>query len=77
MGSNTIGSPGNTGLTATTSFAETKNTEATAVTDNLKINYGDAAKADRLMLSLAKVRQMQTQAQGLVSTRNPDFAGGD
>jgi hypothetical protein len=44
---------------------------------SLKINYGDAAKAERLVVSLAKIQQMQTHAQSLVTSRNPGFAGTD
>jgi len=77
MGSSTIGGMGSAASAAATSFSAPKETKAAASLSNLKINYGDAAKAERLMVSLTKVQQMQTQAQTLVTIRNPGFAGID
>jgi hypothetical protein len=77
MGSSTIGGMGSAASAAATSFSAAKETQSTASAGSLKINYGDAAKAERLMASLGKIQQMQTQAQTLVNARNPGFAGID
>lgn len=77
MGSGTIGGMGNAASAAATSFSAPQETQAATRMSSLKINYGDAAKAERLVVSLAKVQQMQTQAQSLVTARNPGFAGMD
>lgn len=77
MGSNTIGGMSSAASAAATSFSAPKETQGAVHTSSMKINYGDAAKAERLMASLGKIQQMQTQAQTLVNTRNPAFAGTD
>ncbi len=77
MGSGTIGGMGSAASAAATSFSEPKETQAASSMSSLKINYGDAAKAERLVVSLAKIQQMQTHAQSLVTSRNPGFAGTD
>jgi hypothetical protein len=73
MGSNTIGGMSS----AATSFSAPKETQSTASAGSLKINYGDASKAERLMASLGKIQKMQIQAQTLVNARNPGFQGID
>lgn len=73
MGSNTIGGMNSAASTVATSFSEAKENQAAVNTGNFKINYGDAAKAERLATSLTKIQQMQTQAQMLVNARNPDL----
>lgn len=77
MGSNISG--GMTGGVATVDidFTENHHAEAASVTGSVKINYGDAGKADRLVASLTKIQQMQVQAQTLIAFRNPGFAGID
>lgn len=77
MGSNMIGGMKGGVATADIDFTETRHAEAASVTGGVKINYGDAGKADRLMASLTKVQQMQVQAQTLIASRNPGFAGID
>lgn len=77
MGSSTIGGVGSAASAATTSFSVPKETQAATSMSSLKINYGDAAKAERLMVSLANIQQMQTQAQALVTSRNPGIASID
>lgn len=77
MGSSTIGGMGSAASAAATSFSAPKETQAAATMSSLKINYGDAAKAERLMISLAKIQQMQTQAHSLVTSKNPGFASID
>lgn len=77
MGSSTIGGMGSAASAAATSFSAAKETPSTTSAGSLKINYGDASKAERLMASLGKIQQMQTQAQTLVSARHPGFAGLD
>jgi hypothetical protein len=77
MGPNIIGGMKGGVATADIDFAETRQAEAASVTGSIKINYGDAGKADRLMASLTKVQQMQVQAQTLIASRNPGFAGID
>ncbi len=77
MGSSTIGGMGNAASAAATSFSAPKEAQAAVSMSSLKINYGDADKAERLVASLAKIQQMQTQAQSLVTSRNPGFAGID
>ena len=77
MGSSTIGGMGNAASAAATSFSAPKEAQAAVSMSSLKINYGDASKAERLMASLGKIQQMQTQAQTLVNARNPGFAGID
>jgi hypothetical protein len=77
MGSSTIGGTGSAASAAATSFSAAKETQSTASAGSLKINYGDASKAERLMASLGKIQQMQTQAQTLVSARHPGLAGLD
>lgn len=77
MGSNKIAGMASAASAAAASFSAPKETQGAAQTSSMKINYGDAAKAERLMASLRKIQQMQTQAQTLVSARNPDFAGID
>ena len=77
MGPNMIGGMGSAASAGATSFAEPKETQSAAGTGSLKINYGDAAKAERLIGSLTKIQQLQTQAQALVTSRNPDYAGID
>lgn len=74
MGPNTIGGMSSAVSTAATSFAESKETQSAASTGSLKINYGDAAKAERLTASLIKIQQLQTQAQAIVTSRNPDYS---
>ena len=76
MGPNMIGGRGSA-ASAAAGFAEPKETQSAAGTGSLKINYGDAAKAERLTGSLTKIQQLQTQAQALVTSRNPDYAGID
>lgn len=75
MGPNTIGSTSNAVSGTAVSFTETQNAQAATNAATLKVNYGDAAKADRLAVSLMKTRQMQIQAQAHVAAKNPDFAG--
>jgi hypothetical protein len=77
MGPNMIGGLGSAATMAATSLAEPKETKSTASTGSLKINYGDASKAERLSVSLAKIQQLQTQAQAIVTSRNPDYSGID
>ena len=77
MGPNMISGTGSAASAAATSFAEPKETQSAAATGSLKINYGDAAKAERLTGSLTKIQQLQTQAQALVTSRNPNYAGID
>lgn len=77
MGSNMIGGTSSSASAAVTDFSALKETQTAASTSSLKINYGDAAKAERLMASLGKIQEMQTQAQTLVNARNPGFAGID
>ena len=77
MGSSTIGGTGSAASAVATSFSAAKETQSTASAGSLKINYGDASKAERLMASLGKIQQMQTQAQTLVSARHPGLAGLD
>lgn len=77
MGPNMIGGMSSAASIAATSFAETKETKSAASTGSLKINYGDATKAERLSVSLAKIQQLQTQAQAIVTSRNPSYAGTD
>ena len=77
MGSSTIGGTGSAASAAATSFSAAKETQSTASAGSFKINYGDASKAERLMASLGKIQQMQTQAQTLVSARHPGLAGLD
>ena len=72
-----IGGMSSAASAAGTSFSETKETQSSAPTGSLKINYGDAAKAGRLTGSLTKIQQLQTQAQAFVISRNPDYAGID
>lgn len=75
MGPNMIGGMSSAASTAVTSFAESKETKSAASTGSLKINYGDATKAERLSVSLVKIQQLQTQAQSIVTSRNPDYSG--
>ena len=75
MGPNMIGGMSSAASIAATSFAEPKETKSAASTGSLKINYGDATKAERLSVSLAKIQQLQTQAQSIVTSRNPDYSG--
>lgn len=75
MGPNMIGGMSSPAFTTATSFAEPKETQSAASAGSLKINYGDATKAERLTASLAKIQQLQTQAQAMVSSRNPDYSG--
>ncbi len=75
MGPNMIGGMSSAASTAATSFAEAKQTQSAASASSLKINYGDAAKAERLTASLTKMQQLQTQAQAIVTSRNPDCSG--
>lgn len=75
MGPNMIGGMSNAASIAATSFAESKATQSAVGTGSLKINYGDATKAERLTASLTKVQQLQTQAQTTVISRNPDYSG--
>jgi hypothetical protein len=77
MGPNMIGGLGSAASMAATSLAEPKETKSAASTGSLKINYGDASKAERLSVSLAKMQQLQTQAQAIVTSRNPDYSGID
>ena len=77
MGPNMIGGTGSAVSAAATSLAEPKETQSAAATGSLKINYGDAAKSERLTGSLTKIQQLQTQAQALVTSRNPNYAGID
>ena len=77
MGPNMIGGMSSAASTAATSLAEPKETKSAASTGSLKINYGDATKAERLSVSLAKIQQLQTQAQAIVISRNPDYSGID
>ncbi len=77
MGSNTIGGMSSAASAAATNFSAPKETQSAGRTSSMKINYGDAAKAERLMASLEKIQQMQIQAQTLVNARNPGFAGID
>jgi hypothetical protein len=77
MGPNMIGGMSSAASTAATSFAEPKETQSAAGTGRLKINYGDAIKGERLTASLTKIQQLQTQAQAMVSSRNPNYAGID
>lgn len=75
MGPNMIGGMSGAVSTAVTGFAEAKQTQSAASAGSLKINYGDATKAERLTASLTKMQQLQTQAQAMVSSRNPDYSG--
>jgi hypothetical protein len=75
MGPNMIGSMSSPASTTATSFAEPKEIQSAASGGSLKINYGDATKAERLTASLTKIQQLQTQAQAMVTSRNPDYAG--
>ena len=75
MGPNMIGGMSSAASIAATSFAEAKQTQSAASAGSLKINYGDAAKAERLTASLTKMQQLQTQAQAIVTSRNPDYSG--
>ena len=77
IGPNMIGGMSSAASTAATSLAEPKETKSAASTGSLKINYGDASKAERLSVSLAKIQQLQTQAQAIVTSRNPDYSGID
>ena len=77
MGPNTIHSMSSAVSTAATGFTESKETQSAALASILKINYGDATKAERLTTSLTKIQQLQTQAQAIVTSRNPDYAGID
>jgi hypothetical protein len=77
MGPNMIGGLGSAASMAATSLAEPKETKSAASTGSLKINYGDTSKAERLSVSLAKIQQLQTQAQAIVTSRNPDYSGID
>jgi hypothetical protein len=77
MGPNMIGGLGSAATMAATSLAQPKETKSAASTGSLKINYGDATKAERLSVSLAKIQQLQTQAQAIVISRNPDYSGID
>jgi hypothetical protein len=77
MGPNMIGGLGSAASMAATSLAQPKETKSAASTGSLKINYGDATKAERLSVSLAKIQQLQTQAQAIVTSRNPDYSGID
>lgn len=77
MGPNTIGGMRGDVASADIDFAETRPAEAASGAGSVKINYGDAGKADRLMASLTKVQQMQAQAQTLIASRNPGYAGID
>jgi hypothetical protein len=72
-----IGGLGSAASMAATSLAEPKETKSAASTGSLKINYGDASKAERLSVSLAKTQQLQIQAQAIVTSRNPDYSGID
>ncbi len=76
MGPNMIGGMGSA-ASAAAGFAEPQKTQSASGAVSLKINYGDAAKAERLTGSLTKIQQLQTQAQALVTSRNPDYAGID
>ena len=75
MGPNMIGGMSSPAPTTATSFAEPKETQSATSAGSLKINYGDATKAERLTASLAKIQQLQTQAQAIVTSRNPDYSG--
>jgi len=75
MGPNMIGGMSSAASIAATSFAEAKQTQSAASAGSLKINYGDATKAERLTASLTKMQQLQTQAQAIVTSRNPDYSG--
>lgn len=77
MGPNMIGGLGSAASMAATSLAEPKETKSAVSAGSLKINYGDASKAERLSVSLAKTQQLQTQAQAIVTSRNPDYSGID
>ncbi|MEO0315396.1 MAG: hypothetical protein RI928_1852 [Pseudomonadota bacterium] len=72
-----ISGMGNAASAAATSFSESKETQSAAGTGSLKINYGDASKAERLVGSLTKIQQLQTQAQVFVTSRYPDYVGID
>ncbi len=77
MGPNMIGGLSSAASIAATSLAQPKETKSAASTGSLKINYGDATKAERLSVSLAKIQQLQTQAQAIVTSRNPNYSGID
>lgn len=77
MGPNMISGMSNAASAAATSFTESKATQAATSAGSLKINYGDAAKAERLTASLTKIQQLQTQAQATVTSRNPAYSGID
>ena len=77
MGPNMIGGMSSAASAAATSFAEPKETQSATSTGSLKINYGDAIKGERLTASLTKIQHLQTQAQAMVTSRNPNYAGLD
>ena len=77
MGPNMISGMSSAASAAATSFTESKATQSAPSAGSLKINYGDATKAERLTASLTKIQQLQTQAQAMVTSRNPSYAGID
>ena len=76
MGPNSINGLSNAAAMAAISQQSTETPESAKemTSGSLKINYGDAAKGERLAMSLQRIKDMQLQVQSLVNGRNPNLA---